>query len=88
MSHIAQPQKFFHKNLIFNNPRKFSSELKCYMVYLSLQGFSGDKDDKWFGSVLKEALEDLSIKGHTVHCIKHQRARGAQYLIYSLNNRK
>ena len=41
------------------------------------------KNDERFGSVLKEALEDLSIKrpavhyqtskGHAVHCIKHQR---------------
>ena len=31
------------------------------------QTCSGDKDDKLFGSVLKEALEDLLVQRHMVH---------------------
>ena len=65
------------------------------------QTCSGDKDDKLFGSVLKEALEDLLVQRHmvhnqtskdsAVHCIKHQRdlhAFSALYMSYCTGSGK
>ena len=63
------------------------------------QTCSGDKDDKLFGSVLKEVLEDLLVKrlhnqtskDSAVYCIKHQRdlhAFSALYMSYCTGSGK